>query len=110
MSGRRYASPGTTAADGVSIWERSQQSALGPPRHGGVYLAIRYGDRLVDAGINPSVASVGDSYDNSLAETIIGLYKTPTPDDLRLPRSSRNRPQQQPKNAQPAKACLVDGG
>ena len=30
---------------------------------------------LVDAGISPSVGSVGDSYDNSLAETIIGLYK-----------------------------------
>ena len=43
---------------------------------GSQYLAIRYGDRLVDAGINPSVGSVGDSYDNSLAETIIGLYKT----------------------------------
>jgi putative transposase len=38
------------------------------------YLSIRYGARLVDAGINPSVGSVGDSYDNSLAETIIGLY------------------------------------
>lgn len=40
------------------------------------YVAIRYADRLADAGINPSVGSVGDSYDNALAETINGLYKT----------------------------------
>jgi len=43
---------------------------------GGQYLSIRYTDRLSDAGIEPSVGSVGDSYDNALAESIIGLYKT----------------------------------
>ena len=40
------------------------------------YVSITYTDRLVDAGIVPSVGSVGDSYDNALAETINGLYKT----------------------------------
>jgi len=40
------------------------------------YLCIRYTERLAEAGIEPSVGSVGDSYDNALAETIIGLYKT----------------------------------
>jgi putative transposase len=40
------------------------------------YLSIRYTDRLAEAEIEPSVGSVGDSYDNALAETIIGLYKT----------------------------------
>ena len=40
------------------------------------YVSIRYTDRLADAGIEPSVGSVGDSYDNALAETIFGLYKT----------------------------------
>jgi len=40
------------------------------------YLSIRYTERLAEAGIVPSVGSVGDSYDNALAETIIGLYKT----------------------------------
>ena len=40
------------------------------------YLSIRYTDRLAEAGIAPSVGSVGDSYDNALAETINGLYKT----------------------------------
>ena len=39
------------------------------------YLAIRYTTRLLDAGIAASVGSRGDSYDNALAETIIGLYK-----------------------------------
>jgi putative transposase len=40
------------------------------------YLSIRYTKRLKDVGIEPSVGSVGDSYDNALAETINGLYKT----------------------------------
>jgi transposase InsO family protein len=40
------------------------------------YLSIRYTERLAEAGIEPSVGSVGDSYDNALAETIFGLYKT----------------------------------
>ncbi len=39
------------------------------------YLSIKYTERLADAGIEPSVGSVGDSYDNALAETINGLYK-----------------------------------
>ena len=40
------------------------------------YLALRYTDRLATAGIAPSVGTVGDSYDNALAESVIGLYKT----------------------------------
>ena len=40
------------------------------------YLSIRYTERLADAGIEPSVGSKGDSYDNALAESIIGLFKT----------------------------------
>jgi transposase InsO family protein len=40
------------------------------------YLSIRYTERLAEAGIEPSVGSVGDSYDNALAESVIGLYKT----------------------------------
>jgi putative transposase len=43
---------------------------------GSQYLAIRYTERLAEAGIESSVGSVGDSYDNALAETIIGLFKT----------------------------------
>jgi hypothetical protein len=40
------------------------------------YLSIRYTERLAEAGAVTSVGSRGDSYDNALAETIIGLYKT----------------------------------
>ncbi len=40
------------------------------------YLSIRYTERLANADIGPSVGSRGDSYDNALAETIIGRYKT----------------------------------
>jgi len=43
---------------------------------GSQYVSIRYTERLAEAGIEPSVGSVGDSYDNALAETIIGLFKT----------------------------------
>ena len=42
---------------------------------GSQYLALRYTDRLAKAGIEPSVGSVGDAYDNALAETINGLFK-----------------------------------
>jgi transposase InsO family protein len=40
------------------------------------YVSIKYSERLAEAGIEPSVGSVGDSYDNALAETVIGLFKT----------------------------------
>jgi len=43
---------------------------------GGQYSSIRYTERLAESGIEPSVGSVGDSYDNALAETINGLCKT----------------------------------
>jgi len=42
---------------------------------GSQYVSIRYTERLAEAGIDPSVGSKGDSYDNALAETINGLYK-----------------------------------
>lgn len=43
---------------------------------GSQYVSIKYTERLAEAGIEPSVGSVGDAYDNALAETINGLYKT----------------------------------
>ena len=46
------------------------------PLEPGQYLSIRYTERLAEAGAITSVGSRGDSYDNALAETIIGLYKT----------------------------------
>jgi putative transposase len=45
---------------------------------GSQYLSIRYTERLAEAGIESSVGSVGDSYDNAMAESIIGLFKTET--------------------------------
>ena len=42
---------------------------------GSQYLSIKYTERLAEAGIEPSVCSVGDSYDNALAETINGFFK-----------------------------------
>jgi putative transposase len=42
---------------------------------GSQYTAIRYADRLADAGALASIGTVGDSYDNAMAESVIGLYK-----------------------------------
>jgi transposase InsO family protein len=49
---------------------------LRPPLESTQYISIKYSERLAKAGIEPSVGSVGDSYDNALAETVIGLFKT----------------------------------
>ncbi len=60
-----------------ALWARDLDGPLvHHSDHGSQYLSIRYTDRLAQAGIDPSVGSVGDSYDNALAESIIGLYKT----------------------------------
>ncbi len=59
-----------------ALHARSDLSGLVHHSDRGVqYLSIRYTDRLDELGIAPSVGSVGDSYDNALAETINGLYK-----------------------------------
>jgi transposase InsO family protein len=62
-----------------AIYERCGETPSGLVHHsdrGTQYLSMRYTDRLADAGIAPSVGSRGDSYDNALAESIIGLFKT----------------------------------
>jgi len=46
------------------------------PLESAQYVSIKYTKRLAGAGVEPSVGNVGDSYDNALAETINGLYKT----------------------------------
>jgi len=62
----------------MALWQRSGD--LGGLIHhsdrGVQYLSIRYTERLAEAGIETSVGSRGDSYDNALAESVIGLYKT----------------------------------
>ena len=61
-----------------ALWARRPDSGhlVHHSDRGSQYLSIRYTSRLHEAGIDPSVGSVGDSYDNALAETVIGLYKT----------------------------------
>jgi transposase InsO family protein len=62
-----------------AIYDRCNHTPAGLVHHsdrGSQYVSMRYTDRLADAGIAPSVGSRGDSYDNALAESIIGLFKT----------------------------------
>jgi putative transposase len=65
-----------------AIWTRQQESVLDlkdvvhHTDRGSQYTSIRFSERLAEAGIQPSVGAVGSSYDNALAETINGLYKT----------------------------------
>ena len=61
-----------------AVHERRPSKGMGLVHHsdrGSQYLSIKYTERLAEAGIEPSVGSVGDSYDNALAETINGLFK-----------------------------------
>jgi transposase InsO family protein len=62
-----------------AIYERRKAGVADLVHHsdrGTQYLSMRYTERLAEAGIAPSVGSRGDSYDNALAESIIGLFKT----------------------------------
>ena len=62
-----------------AIYARRGDALTGLVHHsdaGSQYLSMRYTDRLVAAGIAPSVGSQGDAYDNALAESMIGVYKT----------------------------------
>ena len=60
-----------------AVWARGgAQGVIHHSDRGSQYLSIRYSERLAEAGMEPSVGSKGDSYDNALAETINGLYKT----------------------------------
>src|SRR4051812_27967250 len=65
-----------------AVWTRTRDGAAdlgGLICHhdaGSQYTSIAYTERLADAGVDPSVGSVGDAYDNALAESVIGLFKT----------------------------------
>ena len=60
-----------------ALWSRSgTKGVVHHSDRGSQYLSIRYSERLAEVKAQPSVGSVGDSYDNASAETIIGLYKT----------------------------------
>ena len=65
----------------MALWvrDRAGEDVAGVIQHsdaGAEYTAIRYAERLADAGAIASIGSVGDSYDNALAESVVGLYKT----------------------------------
>lgn len=60
-----------------ALWAREVKGQLiHHSDRGSQYLSIRYSERLAEVGIDPSVGSAGDSYDNALAESVIGLFKT----------------------------------
>ncbi|KZW99701.1 transposase, partial [Pseudoalteromonas luteoviolacea] len=60
-----------------AIWHRGDTRGLiHHSIRGSQYLSIKYTERLMESGITASVGSVGDSYDNAMAETINGLFKT----------------------------------
>ena len=63
------------------IWTRNREGKdltglIAHHDHGSQYLSVAYAEHLNAAGIKPSTGAVGSSYDNALAESIIGLYKT----------------------------------
>ena len=68
--------PGLTFSVSVSALQHLIIEVLRRPVEFTQYLSMRYTERLADAGIALSVGSRGDAYDNALAETIIGLFKT----------------------------------
>jgi transposase InsO family protein len=60
----------------MTFYDRLTQRLLRRPVESTQYLSIRYTGRLAEAGIEPSVGSTGNSYDNALAESVIGSFKT----------------------------------
>ena len=82
--GRRCSPPTPTRARREhKIWSNARfdrsallESLVCHSDAGSQFTSIRYGERLAELGAQPSIGTVGDSYDNALAETINGLYKT----------------------------------
>lgn len=62
----------------MALWQRGIKKGSGLIHHsdrGSQYVAIRYGERLIEAGATASVGSVADSYDNAMAEALSGSFK-----------------------------------
>ena len=80
---RRGGRPGDRKLSGPARAERRFRGAIATssvevlrrPLEAAQYVSIKYTERLAEAGIEPSVGSVGDGYDNALAETVIGLFE-----------------------------------
>ena len=63
----------------MAIWNRRAQLLDGVIAHsdaGGQYVSVRYTERLAEIGARPSIGSIGDSFDNALAESFNGMFKT----------------------------------
>ena len=60
----------------MSIYSCSTKAVLLPPVEPGQFTSVRFTERLEEIGARPSIGTVADSYDNALAETTNGLYKT----------------------------------
>src|SRR5208337_5626528 len=63
----------------MAAWTRRQESLQGLICHtdaGSQYTSIAYTERLSDVGAVPSIGTVGDSYDNAMAESVMGIFKT----------------------------------
>jgi putative transposase len=62
----------------MACWQRGTclEGLVAHSDAGSQFTSIRYGERLAELGAVPSIGSVGDSFDNALAETVVGLYKT----------------------------------
>ena len=68
---------GTMAASNQALADRNKpKDVIHHSDRGVQYLSIRYTDKMADCGVIASVGTTGDSYDNALAETVNGLYKT----------------------------------
>src|SRR3954451_15772481 len=72
----RHSNGGRRQRPLTNFYDQPTKAVLRRPLESAQYVSIRYTERLLEAGIEPSVGSVGDSYDNALAETINGLFKT----------------------------------
>ena len=64
------------ARDGALVTRHPTRRTACHSDAGSQFTSIRYGERLAELGAQPSIGTVGDSYDNALAETVNGLYKT----------------------------------
>lgn len=68
--------PLRTTVPGPALWPACGTGLIRHSDRSVHYVSIKYTDRLIEAGITPTVGSVGDSYDNALAESVIGIHKT----------------------------------
>jgi len=60
----------------MSTYDHSTRQVLLPPVEPGQYTSVSYTDRIDELGVSASIGTVGDSYDNAMAESVMGIFKT----------------------------------